>query len=623
MQVSKKNQILDKELTLKKINRIAYEIWENNFTEKEIILAGVAPGGMHLAHLLINVLTEISDLKVKLIKISLDKNAPLQSEITLDCDLKEIENKAIVLVDDVLNNLESHFPEYNSSNGYEIAGLVWHQGWSDHGNASFTAQYTENLANLIKDLREDIGVNFPVVVATTAVNTLANAFEENTIYKDIELAQLAIANTNEYPEFEGNVTVLDAKPYWISPDQSPIPGGEQHFHWNQNAKSYMDLGFGVADALYSTESFSKPSTNTAFVPDPNKTYYIDSPHYNVRVAATGESNDAYTTSTSTTGADVEWRFVAKGNGFWHIQRAAGGTRPRLRRDNSFDADMQETTSTGAWTYYEITPGEIAGSYFLTLPDAPTTNNRLQINNAFDVKTVSSAGHNGTWESFVITEASAPSFEGTIHIEAEDFDAMNEVRLQETDDDDTLNVGWINTGDWMEYEVNVPVTGAYNIDARVATRNTGAIVQLQINGTNAGVINIDNTGGWQEWTTERTTINLTAGIQTIRFLSVGDGYNINWFELELNTSSAKFADEIFEGGINLYPVPVINVLNLELEKHEDYYGLNIYNSTGELVLSNTNISSNTIHLDISNLQNGIYFLNIIRKDGKLETKKFVK
>ena len=101
-------------------------------------------------------------------------------------------NETLRIVDDVLNNLESHFPEYNSSNGYEIAGLVWHQGWSDHRNASFTAQYTENLANLIKDLREDIGVNFPVVVATTAVNTLENAFEENTIYKDIELSLIHI-----------------------------------------------------------------------------------------------------------------------------------------------------------------------------------------------------------------------------------------------------------------------------------------------------------------------------------------------------------------------------------------------------------------------------------------------
>jgi len=103
MQVSKKNQILDKELTLKKINRVAYEIYENNFNEKEIILAGVDPCGMHLAHLLIDVLKEISDFKVKLIKVSLDKNAPMQSEITLDCDLKEIENKVIILVDDVLN----------------------------------------------------------------------------------------------------------------------------------------------------------------------------------------------------------------------------------------------------------------------------------------------------------------------------------------------------------------------------------------------------------------------------------------------------------------------------------------------------------------------------------------
>ena len=103
MRLSKKNQILDKELTLKKINRIAHEILERNFNEKEIILAGIDPCGYNLAKKLLTVLTDISKTKITLIKVSLDKDAPLQSEITLDCELKSIAKKPIILVDDVLN----------------------------------------------------------------------------------------------------------------------------------------------------------------------------------------------------------------------------------------------------------------------------------------------------------------------------------------------------------------------------------------------------------------------------------------------------------------------------------------------------------------------------------------
>ena len=103
MRISKKNQILDKELTLKKINRIAHEILERNFNEKEIVLAGVDPCGYTLAQMLLTVLTSISKSKIILIKITLDKVAPLQSEIKLDCDIKTIAKKPIILIDDVLN----------------------------------------------------------------------------------------------------------------------------------------------------------------------------------------------------------------------------------------------------------------------------------------------------------------------------------------------------------------------------------------------------------------------------------------------------------------------------------------------------------------------------------------
>lgn len=103
MKLSKKNQILSKELTIKKINRISHEILERNFEEKELVLAGIDPCGYTLAQLFKSKLEEISKTKITLIKVSLDKLAPLQSEIKLDCDIKVISKKPVILVDDVLN----------------------------------------------------------------------------------------------------------------------------------------------------------------------------------------------------------------------------------------------------------------------------------------------------------------------------------------------------------------------------------------------------------------------------------------------------------------------------------------------------------------------------------------
>ena len=147
---------------------------------------------------------------------------------------------------------------------------------------------------------------------------------------------------------------------------------------------------------------SGPSSN-AFIPDPGKIYHIDAPHWNTRLASTGQSEDPYTTTTNQTGADVEWRFVAKGNGFWHVQRAAGGAKPRLRTDATIFADMQETTSSGSYTYYELTPSNaINNTYFFTLPDGPTNFKRLQVLSNGNITFVGD-NSNGTWESLRITE----------------------------------------------------------------------------------------------------------------------------------------------------------------------------------------------------------------------------
>lgn len=101
--VGEKTLILDERQVQQKIKRMAFEIFEHNFNEKSIIVAGIEGQGYILAKLLVKQVQAISPLEVNLVKISVNKLAPSQHEITLDCDVKTLKKKCIVLVDDVLN----------------------------------------------------------------------------------------------------------------------------------------------------------------------------------------------------------------------------------------------------------------------------------------------------------------------------------------------------------------------------------------------------------------------------------------------------------------------------------------------------------------------------------------
>ena len=171
----------------------------------------------------------------------------------------------------------------------------------------------------------------------------------------------------------------------------------------QTCGTYVDGGRNN-----SVSALSGCSSSSSFDPDPSKTYYIDSPVHGLRLAATGEAEDPYTTSTSETGADVEWKFVAKGNGSWHIQRAAGGSKPRLRSRNNGESDMQSTSSSGNRTYYDFTAGSSNNTHFATLPDITANDyQRLQVASNGDVNLVPKS-FSGSWESLRFTEVTASS-----------------------------------------------------------------------------------------------------------------------------------------------------------------------------------------------------------------------
>ncbi|MET4083505.1 pyrimidine operon attenuation protein/uracil phosphoribosyltransferase [Pedobacter sp. UYP30] len=95
--------LLNSKQLQQKIDRIAYQILEDNLNEKEIVLAGIWERGYKVGLRLQKVLQEISQLKVVLLRIDLDRESS-KLVATTDLDEKVWKNKVIILVDDVLNS---------------------------------------------------------------------------------------------------------------------------------------------------------------------------------------------------------------------------------------------------------------------------------------------------------------------------------------------------------------------------------------------------------------------------------------------------------------------------------------------------------------------------------------
>ncbi len=375
-------------------------------------------------------------------------------------------------------------------------------------------------------------------------------------------------------------------------------------------------------SLAEVEVYEFDGDTSSTFPDTSKKYHIDIPVHNLRLAATGESEDAYTTSTNNTGEDVEWQFVAKGNGYWHLQRAAGGTKPRLRTDNSEFADMQPTGWSGTYTYYELTAGFTEGTYFVTLPDGPANHKRLQVNNLGEVKMVSTAS-NRTWESFRFTEVSGNTSNNTdLFIEAEDYIAMSEVQTQPTEDEGGgLNVGWIDANDWMDYTINVPASGSYTLNLRVASPNSGASASIVINGSVEENVTIPVTGDWQIWETISTTINLSAGAQTLRILSTGNGWNINWLSLQSGTGArSEISTNAMLDEIRIYPNPVNDILQVSIS-NQKVTSIEIIDAIGKTHLKQGISSSNGINL--SSLSKGLYFVRLSNANKVVKVTRILK
>ncbi len=148
----------------------------------------------------------------------------------------------------------------------------------------------------------------------------------------------------------------------------------------------------------------------------------------------------------------------------------------------------------------------------------------------------SGGFNVNWIQFAPQGDPNPVL---AHIQAEAYGEMSGVQTEQTSDTGGgTNVGWIDTGDWMSYRtspVTIATAGEYTIEFRLASVGGGELRFEEAGGTPTyATVAVPATGGWQNWTSVKKTVTLTAGTHSFGVYATRGGWNLNWFKVTKGT-----------------------------------------------------------------------------------------
>lgn len=136
------------------------------------------------------------------------------------------------------------------------------------------------------------------------------------------------------------------------------------------------------------------------------------------------------------------------------------------------------------------------------------------------------------------------------IQAEDFCHAKGVQFEDTSDvGGGQNMGWVDAGDWITFDIDLPQSGDVRFDFRVASNDADGgsfVIEEAGGGVQFGTVSVPNTGDWQSWTNVSEVISLSQGTHTIALAATNDGWNLNWLEISLEGGPCEGPDCPCEG-----------------------------------------------------------------------------
>ncbi len=214
------------------------------------------------------------------------------------------------------------------------------------------------------------------------------------------------------------------------------------------------------------------------------------------------------------------------------------------------------------------------------------------------------------------------------IQAEAYATQTGIQLENTTDSGGgQNIGFLDIGDFADYQIEIDQAGTYALDIRTAALSErGAIELLLIDDTDAtitiGQFDFPSTGGWQNWQTSSESVKLPAGRYTMRLVITQPLFNINWLEFSFLTSTSN---EDFVEQLTLYPNPASDVIHLEGSlKQELKTRLQVFDLSGrQLFAKEVNGQLISENIDIKSLIPGQYLLHIHTGKELIYTSQFLK
>ncbi len=214
------------------------------------------------------------------------------------------------------------------------------------------------------------------------------------------------------------------------------------------------------------------------------------------------------------------------------------------------------------------------------------------------------------------------------VQAEDYFFQTGVQLENASDlGGGQNVGYLDNGDYMDYNIDVAQGGTYSVTYRTASQQAGQL-EFQLLGANGGVntlhrVDFAATGDWQSWANTTKVLNLPEGLQQIRLLVTKSPFNMNWFEFDLITSTEDVAEAL---SLHLFPNPSMDVFFLQGDlKAQQDVTVRVYNLLGEVVWQKEveGVRELREEMDLSGVADGQYVVDVRGLDGMFFRGKVLK
>jgi len=148
------------------------------------------------------------------------------------------------------------------------------------------------------------------------------------------------------------------------------------------------------------------------------------------------------------------------------------------------------------------------------------------------------------------------------LEAENYFDMSGIQTETcTDIGGGINVGYIEDGDWLKYQVSVSQSGLYKITGRISGFKGGTL-RLIFNESTEANINYNSTDGWQTWKDFSTEMELEKGQYILEVKAQSEGFNINYFDFDFISSTSDLSTGEGIQKIRLFPNPIEDQFSLE-------------------------------------------------------------